>query len=262
VADDLDRRELRLSFDQNAEAYDRSRPVLPDAVFDDLLELADLAAGASVLEIGCGSGQATVPLARRGLRVTALELGAQLAALARSRLADYPSVTVITSSFEDWQHDSGLFDAVVAVNSLHWIDPDVRFTKPARVLKPGGAMAVMGYRWAESPGPFLEAVQDDSRAVGYPGDPPPPAALIDAWHFPPEATRLFWETAARRYEFSQSLTPEAYLANLASQSTTHQLGPEIVEQFLDRVRHRLLCMDVREVTRDIVGLLTVGRTRS
>jgi cyclopropane fatty-acyl-phospholipid synthase-like methyltransferase len=78
-----------------------------------------------VAEIGCGTGPATVPLAERGLAVTAIELGPQLAAIARRRLAVLPAAQVVTCSFEDWPLAAAMFDAVVAVNSLHWIDPQL-----------------------------------------------------------------------------------------------------------------------------------------
>ena len=60
-----DRLELRQTFNQAAERYDRARPTYPPALFDDLARLAGIGPGCRVLEIGCGTGQATVPLAER-----------------------------------------------------------------------------------------------------------------------------------------------------------------------------------------------------
>jgi SAM-dependent methyltransferase len=258
--DDRLRRELRETFDVEAEAYDRTRPVLPDALFDDLIEAAGLEEGSRVLEIGCGTGQATVPLARRGLSITALELGPELAELARVRLVDNPSVEVVTAPFEAWTNAGEPFDAVLAVSSLHWIDPEVRFTKPAGLLRPGGAMVVGGCSWAAPEGPdhFLVAVGDDYRAVGYRGDPPPPADLISPWHLPAEAAGLFTETLARCYRFTATLTADEYVANLATQSSTYELGPDLAREFLARVRRRLDETGTTSVTRDLVGQLTIG----
>ena len=97
-----DRGRLRSTFDQAAELYDRARPRYPPALFDDLAALAGIGPGSRVLEIGPGTGQATVALAERGYRVVAVELGAQLAAVARRNLARFPSVEVVTAAFEDW----------------------------------------------------------------------------------------------------------------------------------------------------------------
>src|SRR5579875_3574084 len=134
--------ELRTVFDLDAESYDRTRPVCPAELFDDLMRAADLRSGDQVLEIGAGTGQATLPLAERGLSVTAVELGAQLAAVARRRLAGYSDVEIVAGSFEEWTPPNRPFDAVLAVNSLHWVDPAVRYAKPAALLRPGGVMAI------------------------------------------------------------------------------------------------------------------------
>ena len=80
-----EREHLRATFTQAAELYDRARPGDPQTAFADLAELAGLGPGGRVL-IGCGTGQATRPLLRHGFEVTAVELGAQMAATARERL--------------------------------------------------------------------------------------------------------------------------------------------------------------------------------
>src|SRR6266571_2499952 len=226
VADDARRHDLRAGFDRAAEDYQRTRPVCPPQLFDDLIDLAGLGAGDRVLEIGCGTGQATVPLAERGLAVTAVELGAGLAAVARRRLAGFPAAEVVTSAFEDWTPPGTPFDAVVAVSSLHWIDPRLRYRKPHGLLRFGGTMAVAGCLWARPAEAerFWTDVQEDYRAVGFEGRPPPPPAKIGPRHFPPEADGFFEEVASLRYPFQVLYQAEDYLANLATQSGAYALG--------------------------------------
>jgi SAM-dependent methyltransferase len=211
------------------------------------------------LEIGCGTGQATVPLARRGLLVTAVEIGPALAEVARRRLAGFPSARVVTGGFEEWTPDGGPFHAVVAFNSLHWIDPEVRYPRSADLLSTGGVLVVASCRWARPPDAerFWFDVQEDYRAVGYEGEPPPPPDAIGSWHLHPEAGAHFHEVAARRYPFSVVYPAEDYLAILATQSGTRQLGEQRRSEFLDRVRARLAAWP--RLTASFVGLLTVGR---
>jgi SAM-dependent methyltransferase len=284
-----ERHALRAGFDADAEAYQRTRPVCPPRMFDDLVRLARLSAGDRVVEIGCGTGQATVPLAERGLAVTAVELGASLAAAARRRLTAFPSVRVVTGSFEDWHEDQqrgdqqrgdqqrgdqqrgdqqrggqqGPWHAVVAFNSLHWIDPAVRYAKPARLLDGGGAMAVGGCHWARPTDaePFWADVQEDYRAVGFAGSPPPPPERIEAWHFPAEASPYFEEIASLRYPFQMTYSAGDYLAQLATQSGTRALGAQRAEQFLSLVRRRLETAGWPPLTATFVGRLTVGIRR-
>jgi SAM-dependent methyltransferase len=246
-------------FNTLAEDYDRTRPICPAALFDDLMALAALAPGDRVLEIGCGTGQATVPLATRGLAVTALDVGANLTAIARRRLARFPAVDVVTNRFEDWEPDGRPFAAVAAFNSLHWIDPQVRYARPAALLAPGGVMVVGGCHWSlpEDTEPFWREMQEDYRAVGYPGVPPPPPEAIDSWHFPAEAAKFFEEVAARRYPFRVVYSAEEYLALLATQSGTRLLGEERRAEFLGRVRARLAAWP--RLTATFVGFLTVGK---
>jgi SAM-dependent methyltransferase len=255
------RHELRAGFDAAAEAYQRTRPVCPPRLFDDLVRLAGLVPGDRVAEIGCGTGQATVPLAERGLAVTAVELGAGLAAIARRRLAGFPSAEVLTTSFEEWQPHSAPFDAVVAFNSLHWIDPGLRYAKPFGLLEAGAALVMAGCMWAQPPNAerFWIDVQQDYRAVGYEGDPPPPPEQIGPRHFPAEAGAFFQEVACLRYPFQVVYSAEDYLANLATQSSTYALGEARSAGFLSRVRNRLESLGSPQLTATFVGYLTVGR---
>ncbi len=139
----------------------------PPEVFDDLVSLGGLEPGARLVEIGCGTGQATIPLAERGFAVTAVELGSQMAAVARQNVAAFPDVEVVTAAFEEWDAGGETFDGVVSFNAFHWIDPDVRFAKPASLLRDGGALGVFGSRFvvADDSDPAWVALDDDYVAV-------------------------------------------------------------------------------------------------
>ncbi|HKD96022.1 MAG TPA: methyltransferase domain-containing protein, partial [Micromonosporaceae bacterium] len=104
---DTNREILRSTFGQDAELYDQCRPTYPPQLFTDLAALADLGPRARVLEIGCGTGQATLPLAQLGCHVVAMDLSPDMAAIARRNLAQFPIVTVVAAAFEDWQPTDG-----------------------------------------------------------------------------------------------------------------------------------------------------------
>ena len=129
-------------YDDVANLYDRSRPGYPDALVDDVLTFAQVAQGGNVLEIGCGTGQATTSFASRGLRLVCLEPGASLARVARERLRSFERVEVICTTFEQWPAEPGAFDLVFSATAFHWVRREVRFVKAARALRRGGTLAV------------------------------------------------------------------------------------------------------------------------
>jgi SAM-dependent methyltransferase len=174
---EADRDKLRRTFDKDAALYDKARPEYPDQIFDDLFALGGSERDAAVLEVGCGTGQATRQLARRGCRVVCVELGENLAAVARRNLASFPRVEVLTSAFESWEPRDSLFDMVFAATSWHWLDPDLRYEKAARVLKPGGILAIVdsGHAFPDGFDPFFTEIQRCYEAIGEPHlEWPPP----------------------------------------------------------------------------------------
>jgi SAM-dependent methyltransferase len=155
MSESIDYVRLRETFNEDAERYDRARPRYPVRMFDDLAA-AGVAPGARVLEIGCGTGQATVALAERGYRIVAVELGPDMAAVARRNLAAFDSVEVVTAAFEEWPLPGEPFDVVFSATAFHWVDPAVRVAKSADALRPGGVLAtvathhIAGGTWTEA----------------------------------------------------------------------------------------------------------------
>src|SRR5215831_14247247 len=113
-------REPRLVFGRVAERYDRVRPSYPSALVDDVIALA---AGGRGLEVGAGTGKATLMFARRGIAVDAVEPSAEMASIARRRCADFPDVTISEVDFEDWDGDRHAYALVFSAQAWHWVAP-------------------------------------------------------------------------------------------------------------------------------------------
>ena len=132
-------------FDEIAAEYDRRRPAYPDALIDQACQVAGIRSGDHVLEVGCGSGQLTRGLLARGLRVTALEPGQSLIALARQNLEGAGEAEFVNAQFEDVLLPPGQFEAVFSASAFHWVDPQVSWQRAADVLVPGGTLALVQY---------------------------------------------------------------------------------------------------------------------
>jgi SAM-dependent methyltransferase len=231
---EADRTRLRATFDEAAERYDRARPGYPPVVFDELAELAGVGPGCRVLGIGCGTGQATVPLAERGCRIVAVELGAGLAAVARRRLARFPGTRVVIAAFEDWPLPSDPFDVVVAATAFHWVDPAVRVAKAAAALRPGGALAVIStHHVAGGDQGFFDEVQD-CYLRWDPETTPPGLRLPTAAEVPMRSDELdrsgrFGPVAFRRHQWELSYSAVAYLELLSTYSGHIAMAPDARE---------------------------------
>jgi SAM-dependent methyltransferase len=132
-------------FNQVAVEYDRHRPAYPEQLIELACLLAGLERGDQVLEIGCGTGQLTRSLLVRGLRVTAVEPGAQLAGLAQQRLGGTGELELVNARFEDARLPHEHFRAVFSASAIHWVDPDVGWQSAADALVPGGTLALIQY---------------------------------------------------------------------------------------------------------------------
>jgi SAM-dependent methyltransferase len=138
------RRSLAATFDGVAALYDAVRPRHPEALIEHVVETAQLAPAARVLEIGAGPGIATLPFARRGFEMVCLEPGAALAAHCRENLAPYSRVVVLDTSFEAWPVEPAGFDLVMAAQAFHWTDPATAYHRVAEALRPLGWLAIFG----------------------------------------------------------------------------------------------------------------------
>lgn len=255
-----DRETLRQTFGSVAEQYDRARPTYPAAVFDDLADIAGLEPGSRVLEIGPGTGKATVELARRGYAVTGVELSPDLAAVARRNV---PQAEIVVAEFESWEPDEADFDAIVAFTAFHWIAPDERYAKTSRLLRPGGALAVVAAVHVLPPDGdqvFAEVQADYDAVVPHPDNRAPgPPEQAEGWAEEFEASGRFAAVEERRHLQAIPYTADDYIAVLGTFSNNLALPAEQREELFRRVHARLSARPGGAVTKHYILTVTVGQ---
>jgi SAM-dependent methyltransferase len=133
----------RTSFDRHAEQYDGARPSYAEALVDEIVARSGIPPGGRIVEIGAGTGKATVLFARRGFALLAIEPGANLSRVLRRNVAAFVNVQVETTTFEAWTGAAEPFDLAISAQAFHWVDPAVRCAKTAAALKPAGAFALI-----------------------------------------------------------------------------------------------------------------------
>jgi SAM-dependent methyltransferase len=256
----------RESFDAVADDYNAYRSPHPQPVVDAVIALSDLHNGSRVLEIGCGTGQLSVPLAQYGIDLLALELGPRLAALARRNLEQFPNAHVETSSFEAWPLPSQQFDAVVSASAFHWLAPDLRFSKSAEALRPGGFLTILHVHHVQGGAPgFFADTQPYYMKWGLSDDlssqlPTPdnvPTMYPDLEHLP-----AFRSVVRRYFEIPMRYSTASYIGWLRTDSLVNSLDDTSRRGFLQDIARLIESKYNGEVVRNYVYEVIVAQRAS
>jgi SAM-dependent methyltransferase len=154
-------RQVAESFGSDAERYDRARPRYPDAMVERIVAASP---GSDVLDVGCGTGIVARQFQATGCRVLGVEPDARMADFAQQL-----GVEVEVATFEAWDPAGRAFDAVVAGQTWHWVDPVAGGAKAAEALRPGGRLAVF-WNAFQPPSDVGEALSSVYRRV-WPDSP-------------------------------------------------------------------------------------------
>jgi SAM-dependent methyltransferase len=256
-------REQRVVFGEVAETYDAVRPGYPERLVEDVLAFGRVGADDRVLEVGAGTGKATVAFAAHGTHVLALEPSAPMAAIARRHCADRPNVTFDVTSFEDWPLQPHAFALLISAQAWHWVAPEVRYRRAHEALRRGGAVALFWNR-PEFDGHPLRPELDAAYAVhapelagrsGFPG-----AAASDRTDAAQELgdSGLFADVATHRYAWSERYGTERYLRLMATQSN-HRMLPDGQRDALFAAIAAVLQRHGGEIAVDYTTELYLGR---
>ena len=262
-----DRDHLKTTFESKADLYHRARPDYPPALFDAIVELAGLRPGAHLLEVGCATGKATLPLARRGYRITCVELGRDLAAHARTNLAGYPHVEIAEHEFETWEpREPGGFDLVFAATAWHWIDPSRGFRHAWELLKPGGHLALWNsmHIFPADADPVFTELQTvyneiDERLPPDYVQPTPETMLGHQAEI--EASGLFTDVVARSFDWEVKYTAQAYIDLLDTFSGHIAMPQASRDKLYSAIRQLLAGRPDGQLRRHWGTVLSIARRR-
>ncbi|MET9066212.1 class I SAM-dependent methyltransferase [Streptosporangium sandarakinum] len=228
-------RQMAESFGVDAQRYDQARPGYPDAL---VARIVAGSPGPDVLDVGCGTGIAARQFQAAGCAVLGVEPDARMADFARAR-----GLRVEVATFEAWRPDGRTFDAVIAAQSWHWVDPVAGAVKAARVLRPGGRLAIFGHVYeppAEVAEPFAAAYRraaPDSPLNGQPARRP--LALYQAGYAKfadrIRETERFHDPEQWRFDWERSYTRDQWLDLLPTTGGLTRLRPDQLAEVLGAV---------------------------
>lgn len=224
-------RERRGVFGEAVDAYEAARPGYPSGLIDDVLGYAQLG-DAPVLEVGAGTGKASIAFAGRDLDLTCVEPDARMAAALTRACAPFPRTAVVVSGFEQWRAPAARFGLLFSAQAWHWVDPASRWTLAFDALRPGGTIALFWNRFSVRDEALKSALTEaharHDTAELAPGtlehtaptvaDSSPTWPLTDLL-----ADDRYIDAETRRYRAQYSFTRDRYLDLLASISAYRML---------------------------------------
>jgi len=225
-------RQVAESFGTDAERYDRARPRYPEALVERIVAVSP---GPDVLDVGCGTGIAARQLQAAGCRVLGVDPDARMAEFARRT-----GVEVEIGNFETWKPNGRSFDAVVAGQAWHWVDPVLGARKAAQVLRPHGLLAMYWHVFdppsevANAFDDVLQRVAPDAPLQNRPSDgsqPGNPAIDLQQGNLKRavEGVRTsggFGEPEQWRFEWRRHYTRDEWLDHLPTTGMLTQLAPD------------------------------------
>jgi SAM-dependent methyltransferase len=128
-------RQVAEGFGADAGRYDRARPAYPADLVSRIIAGSP---GRDFLDAGCGTGISSRIFQAAGCRVLGVDPDPRMAEQARQG-----GTEVEVARFEDWDPAGRSFDAVIAAQAWHWVDPAAGAAKAAEALRPGGRLAVL-----------------------------------------------------------------------------------------------------------------------
>lgn len=261
------RAELRQTFDNVAHLYDEMRPSYPAEVFTDVVQISGAGPSSRVLEIGCGTGHATQVMAAQGLAIHCVELGENMAAVARKRLAEYPRVTIEVADFDLWTA-SDRYDLVYSATAYHWLNPSTREQRIAAILAPEGWLGVWRNRHIRngSCDDFLDQAhtiyaEEAPQLVKKRALLPSPGEVVETER--DELTQQYFaEPELRVYLWSRPYTAAEYVQMLNTHSDHQLLAADHRARLFDRLAALIDTKYGGSVTKDYATLLQMARRKS
>ncbi len=261
---DEERKRLRLSFDGDPLTYDLARPGYPDQLYDDIVFACSLEKQSRLLEIGCGTGKATMAFARRGYSIDAVEIGERMAKFAVEKAAGY-DVNVMNTSFEEWQTTDNHYDLAFAATSFHWIDSRTSLAKVNRALKEGGHIAVfwhshvMTERTADAFDSLQRAYEEEAPAIAHETFRKQVENSSMEFHDKLQKSGLFGEIRRGSYYFTESYDANAYVRLLSTYSDHITLDEETRSNLFTEIRKLIGKMPGGSITKEYETVLFTAR---
>ena len=249
-----DKMDLRTTFNIDEFNYDKARPDYPSELFEGIFKYSNPSANSSVLEIGIGTGQATLPFLKKNYNLTAVELGNRLAEYCKQKFSPYENFNIINNDFLEANLPENNFNLVFSATAFHWIPKDSGYAKIKSLLKSNGVLALF---WNH---PFVSNTEDKTTLASMavyqkyrPNDKPP--IQFDESKCQVIINELaqygFRDIQSKIYRRTRTLTSEEYV-NLIRTYSDHNALPEQIRFAFEK--------DMKQAVDEVGGIINIYDT--
>jgi len=232
--------ERKYAFNKVANEYDRIRPKYPLEVFQDIIEYSNIKMDDSILEIGCGTGQATTGFVDLGYtNITGIELGEELAQIASQKFMKYKTINIVNSSFEEWVDHGKKFNLAISATAFHWVQQDIGYRKVAKMLSDNGSI---GFFWTHHVpgngdifGEISECYQRYAPHLDYINSNSVEEIICERTKITKDIG-LFKDLIIKRYEWTDKYTSDDYIALFNTNSAHQVLEQSIKDKLFNGIR--------------------------
>ncbi|MET8162090.1 class I SAM-dependent methyltransferase [Sphaerisporangium sp. NPDC005289] len=252
-------RQIAESFGVDAERYDRARPRYPEAM---VRRIVAGSPGPDVLDVGIGTGIAARQFRDAGCRVLGVEPDERMAGFARRG-----GLEVEVATFEAWQAAGRAFDAVIAGQAWHWVDPVAGAAKAARVLRPGGRLAVFWNVYQPEPeigeafaAVYRRVLPDAPITQSEASDADPYSAITAKAEDGVRQAGAFGEPERWRFDWEQPYTRDEWLDQVPTTGLHTRLPSDTLREVLDGIGAAIDAVGGGFVMRFATVVVTAART--
>ena len=225
-------------FGSISKLYDKARVSYPPALIQDILNFSGLKTE-KVLDIGCGTGQATILLGEKGFNVTGLDLDCDMVKVAKAKCSFLFNVDFKTGAFEEIEFADRYFNLVLSGMAWHWISSEKHYEKVHRILKNNGVIALF---WSYQQKEKSDFVRDVSQIVDKYGGinrGPTGSKVLEIAHDSIDELKksnLFTSVEFHEYNEEIQFTKKQYLDLLISYGWVQKLSESKRKEFVDEIK--------------------------
>ena len=221
-------RTIRTTFTNISTLYDKARISYPQKLISDIIDFVKLKKEDWVLDVGCGTGQATILFAQRGFNVIGLDSGEAMIKFSQQKFSKFNNISFKQGNFEEAEF-SPKFNLIISAMAWHWIDPERREKKAYDLLGGNGCLALFWNYQRKNESTFVQGV--GKILDNYDGIDRGPAGSIvkqfaDSLHTELRGNKLFCQVEFKEYDEEIEFTKEKYLDLVLSYGWVQKLSDE------------------------------------